>query len=302
MTDSHPAPSSEPLYHVIKGWPVPHLEKDCPHCAQPSDKAAPKLCDDCGCEADCLEYGCAKVEKYAMALNEKAVSGDYVRGLEDAAQECDKAARIYRAMKTDEDGNAMSDAAEAEEQAYGQELTAKRIRALKAAHAAQINAPNHSAAGLAESQAPTTSELGDGGVAPTGSAPSGAPNNAAPQVQVGSVGAPLCAQAGSIPAMDGSIPSPAVAAPSASCVVVPREPTVKMRQAAYTAYRSCENTVSDWAVYVYRAMLYAAPAAQPNANLVNACRIHAAHRYTSADAAELLRRCADALSHERSSE
>lgn len=53
------------------------------------------------------------------------------------------------------------------------------------------------------------------------------------------------------------------AALSAPCVVVPREPTVKMRQAAYTAYRSCENTVSDWAVYVYRAMLAAAPAARP---------------------------------------
>ena len=53
-----------------------------------------------------------------------------------------------------------------------------------------------------------------------------------------------------------------MAAPAAApsgCVSVPREPTEAMRRAAYDAYRSCENTVSDWSVYVYRAMLAAAP-------------------------------------------
>ena len=48
---------------------------------------------------------------------------------------------------------------------------------------------------------------------------------------------------------------------SAGCVSVPREPTEAMRRAAYDAYRSCENTISDWSVYVYRAMLAAAPVA-----------------------------------------
>ena len=52
-------------------------------------------------------------------------------------------------------------------------------RALKRADEAAQNAPNHSPAGLAESQAPAPSEPGDGGVAPTGCAASGAPDKSA---------------------------------------------------------------------------------------------------------------------------
>jgi len=51
--------------------------------------------------------------------------------LEEAARVADKAARIYRAMKTDEDGNAQPDAEQAEEHAYCCDLNARAIRTLK---------------------------------------------------------------------------------------------------------------------------------------------------------------------------
>lgn len=74
----------------------------------------------------------------------------------------------------------------------------------------KINAGNHSVAGLAESHAPAPSEPGDRGVAPTASAPSPAPTNAAPQdarSELGEGMLPAAAQGDSKPLR------PAVAAP-----------------------------------------------------------------------------------------
>lgn len=72
------------------------------------------------------------------ALEKQRVDVERDAVLEEAAQVCDKAARFYRAMKTDEHGQPEDDAEQAEEMAYCSELSAKDIRELKST---QSNSP-----------------------------------------------------------------------------------------------------------------------------------------------------------------
>lgn len=92
MTTSHPAPS---LSCTACGA---RTATDCPErtialkrClyvaeleAQRQDNDAPKLCVDCGCEADCIQWGCAK--RYDEVRN---------KALEDAAQVSDEIAEKH---------------------------------------------------------------------------------------------------------------------------------------------------------------------------------------------------------------